>query len=125
MHLDHLQRQAGAQVGTGALHHAEQPGQVVHHLAATAVALVVDRRKVVLEIDAGADRTRPPAASLQARGRRHRQRIVGDQENAAIEERSAAHRTAADERRGDGRVPEFGAGLRDVVPPVSEMLLRL
>jgi hypothetical protein len=30
MDLDHLQRQAGAQVGTGALHHAEQPGQVVH-----------------------------------------------------------------------------------------------
>jgi hypothetical protein len=37
--FDHLQRQAGAQVGTGALHHAEQAGQVVHDLGTAAEVL--------------------------------------------------------------------------------------
>jgi hypothetical protein len=93
--------------------------------AATAIALVVDGRKVIFQVDSRADRARRQQGRFEYVPVGIRQRIVGDQENASIEKRSAAHRTASHERRGDGRMPEFGPGLADVVPPVSEMLLRL
>ena len=57
---------AGRQGGSGALHHAEQPGQVVRYLAAAAVAFVIDCRKGVLDVDSGAHRFRGQYLQLKA-----------------------------------------------------------
>jgi hypothetical protein len=126
MDLDHLQRQAGSQVGTGPLHDSEQAGQVVHDFAATAIAFVIDGRKVIFQVDSGADRTSRQQGRFEYVPIGIRQRIVGNQEHPSIEKRPAAHRAAADESRRNGGMPEFGprlarcpgAGLPDVPAPV-------
>ncbi len=123
--LDHLQRQAGPQIRTAALHDAEQPGEIVHHLAAAAVAFVVDRREVVLEVDAGADRRGGEQRRLEDAAVAVGQRIIGNQEGAAIEKPAAAHAAATDESGRDRRVTELRASLRQVVAAVREVLPRL
>ncbi|KFB72381.1 MAG: hypothetical protein AW09_002429 [Candidatus Accumulibacter phosphatis] len=125
MDLDHLQRQAGSQVGTGPLHDSEQAGQVVHDFAATAIAFVIDGRKVIFQVDSGADRASRQQGRFEYVPIGIRQRIVGNQEHPSIEKRPAAHRAAADESRRNGGMPEFGPRLADVLAPVCQMCLRL
>ena len=124
VNLDHLPRQAGAQVAGGAVHHAQQRRDVVRQLRAAAPAGRVDVRKVVLQVDAAADRDDGLQNARQDRavgvvlGR-----VVRGEERAAVEEQPASPLAPADDADGVGGVaalrPHLGQVLRaalDVLP---------
>ena len=84
-------------------------------LRAAAEEIVIHRREVILERNAGADRTGREQDAFDDLAFVVADRIVGNQEDAAIEKKTAAQRAASDEGGGIGRVTEFRARLRDVV----------
>ena len=115
--LHHLQRQAGAQVALVAVHHADEAGDVVRQLGAAAEDLVVDRGEVVLEADAGADRSDRGQDSLEHRVVGVGGGVVADQEGAAVEVEAAGERPPADDADGVGAVPVLRPHLRQVGRP--------
>src|SRR5205823_13851947 len=114
VNLDHLPRQAGAQIALGAIHHAEQRRYVMWKLGPAAVADGVDIAEVVLEVDPcddwhdGTQDPRKDVAMVVGRW------VVRNQEGASIEEQPACARAAADDAEGIGRVAVLGTGLRQV-----------
>ncbi len=114
MDLDHLPRQAGAEIALRAVHHAEQGGDVVGQLGAAAVSGRVDVAEVVLEADSGHD----------GHHGRHNARqdcaivvpawIIGDQECAPIEEQPPRSGAPADDAERIRGMAVLGPRLRQI-----------
>ena len=123
--LDHLPGQAGPQVARRAVHHPEHRRQVVRQLRAGPVAVVVDPRKVVFEVDPGADREDGAEDPRQDRvlgvvlGR-----VVRREERPAVEEQAAGPLPPPHNRDGVRGLAEFGPSLSQVFRALLDMLPR-
>ena len=114
MDLDHLPGQTGTQVTARALHDTQQAGDIVGDLGTATILFVVDRRKVIFQVDTRAHRPHRQQNPFQHLTGRVLVRVIGDQEHAAIEKGALTDRTAADNRRCVGRVAQLRPRLAEI-----------
>ena len=123
MDLDHLPGESGAQVAAGAVHDAQQSGNVVGQLRPASPTGIIDRREVVFEADAGAHRRdRHEDARQNGMLGVVLSRVVGSEESTAVEEQAARPLTAADDVDRVGGVPPLRPDLTQILRPAFDML---